>query len=137
MTENGSMKLWSTINSRNEIMEVAEILIPYFKSKHKDLIGNVARYASIKDIVSRQEVRGGINNIEVDVVVLTDVTDGDVIEKIILREFKSIDLLDDEIKRYTLLEKRCSSFKNIQPYAMLNIDKHKSMIGIDLNKTII
>ena len=114
-----SENLWSKINHRNDIMNIAEQLIPYFKSKMKDEAGNIARHVSIQDINFSQVVRGEINNILVEVKVLSDV--GQSVKKINIREFQTRELLDDELRRYNELEKRCAPLDNIDAQAMINI----------------
>jgi hypothetical protein len=104
-------------------MEVAEQLIPYFKSKMKDERGNLARHVSIQDINFSQIVRGGINNIIVNVKVLSDV--GQSMKKIIIREFQTRELLDDEIKRYNELERRCAPLDNVNAQPMINIHQEQ------------
>lgn len=111
--------LWSKINHRNDIMNIAEQLIPYFKSKMIDEEGNMARHVSIQDINFSQLVRGEINNILVDVKVLSDV--GQSVKKVNIREFQTKELLEDEIKRYNELEKRCAPIDNIDAQPLISI----------------
>ncbi|MCY3415041.1 MAG: hypothetical protein INQ03_25545 [Candidatus Heimdallarchaeota archaeon] len=124
-------ELWAKVNSRNSIMAIAESLIPYFISQKRDDQGNPARFASVQDVEFEQHVLGDINNIALKVKVLSDA--GDWIHDLIIREFKDLNLLDDEIKRYNELERRCIHFENIYPSPMISIDRSRHQLVYEYN----
>ncbi len=119
-------QLWANITERNDIMFAAEQLIPYFKTFKKDENGNPARYVSIQDIDYEQKIIGGINNIDLRVKVLSN--NGNWVHTLLIREFQTIELMDDELKRYAELDLRCSIYDNIYPYPMVHVDKNTKQI---------
>lgn len=119
-------ELWAKINSRNEIMNVAESLIPYFKSRKKDEKGNSARFVSVQDVNFDQVLMGDVNNIKLKVKLLSD--QGGWTHDLIIREFKDEDILTDEINRYNELERRVLIFDNIFPSPLIHIDKERKQL---------
>ena len=95
-----SENLWAKINSRNQIMGVAERLNTYFKSQKKG-----ARFVSVQDIDFTQTLLGDVNNIQLEVKLNSD--DGPFTHELIIREFKELALLEEEVERYNELERRC------------------------------
>ncbi len=112
-------------------MQIAEDLIPYFKSQIKDEFGNTARFASIQDVEFDQILLAEINNIHLKVKVLSD--QGAWTHDLIIREFKDLDKLNREIERYNELERRCILFENIFPAPLINVDKNNRQLIYEKN----
>ncbi len=123
-------KIWNTISSRNDLMEVAEEIGNHFKSKIKDSNGVPARYISVKNIdFNFSDTIDGVEAI-VEIDYLSD--QGDSRVSILFKQFKNQELLQDELSRYADLEAKCMRFIDIDVLPLIKIDKKNNYVIYEL-----
>ncbi|MHA2172404.1 MAG: hypothetical protein ACXAB7_21240, partial [Candidatus Kariarchaeaceae archaeon] len=115
------------IGLRNHLMEIAETIAPQYKERRTDEHGNPVRYISVQDIHFDKKVDTE-QSIEyrMNIDFLSD--QGHWNQPIIVKEFGSAELLEQEILRYDQLKKRCSLFDDIDPYPMISLDRENLQI---------
>ncbi|MHA2250382.1 MAG: hypothetical protein ACXAD7_08465, partial [Candidatus Kariarchaeaceae archaeon] len=131
--DNDELKL--SINKlvrKNQLMEIAELVAPFFKLRKKDEEGNPARFISVKDVQFNQIVKE--NHVEFDVTIHLLSDQGGWLQNVIIREFTDSDSFNDELTRYSTLEKRCFQFSNVTLLPMINIDQNNFRIVYEKQK---
>ncbi len=117
----------SKIGFRNHLMEIAEDIAPHFKERRTDEHGNPVRYISVQDVHFEKKVDTA-QSIEyrVNFDFLSD--QGHWNQPVIIKEFSSLELLEEEVLRYNQLKKRCTLFDDIDPYPMISLDRENLQI---------
>ncbi|MHA2092256.1 MAG: hypothetical protein ACW98K_15510 [Candidatus Kariarchaeaceae archaeon] len=115
------------IGLRNHLMEIAETIAPQYKERRVDEHGNVVRYISVQDIHFDKKVDTD-QSIEyrMNIDFLSD--QGHWNQPVVVKEFSSTELLEEEILRYNQLKKRCSLFDDIDPYPIISLDRENLQI---------
>ncbi|MHA2171799.1 MAG: hypothetical protein ACXAB7_18140 [Candidatus Kariarchaeaceae archaeon] len=116
----------SKLVQRNRIMEIAEVVSPYFRTKKKDAAGNAARFISVKDIQFNQYEKGNATEYDVTIQLLSD--QGSWTDGIIIREFDSGAKLEAEMTNYNQLQSRLNKYPTMQLLPMINIDRENKRI---------
>ncbi|MHA2251466.1 MAG: hypothetical protein ACXAD7_13975 [Candidatus Kariarchaeaceae archaeon] len=102
-------------------MEIAETIAPQYKERRVDEYGNPVRYISVQDIHFHKKVDTE-QSIEyrMDIDFLSD--QGPWNQPVIVKEFTTSELLEEEEFRYNQLKYRCSFFDDIDPYPIIYLD---------------
>ncbi len=116
----------SKLVRRNLIMEIAEVIAPYFRSKKKDASGQSARFISVKDIQFNKIRKNNTDEYDVFVQLLSD--QGSWTENIIIKEFSDNTSFQQEMTRYGELEIRFSQVPYVKLLPLIHIDKQNFRI---------
>ncbi|MHA2249613.1 MAG: hypothetical protein ACXAD7_04585 [Candidatus Kariarchaeaceae archaeon] len=117
---------WSSFVQKNDFMEVAELVAPLFREKITDEEGNPARFISVLNIDYQDEDWGDILNHTVDIQLHSD--QGQLTQKILIREFQTPRLMEIELNRFTEIEQRCQPFPELEAEPMININTERLFV---------
>lgn len=111
----------SRVILKDQLMKISEQVAPFFRNRKKDEFGNPPRFLNVKDIQYSKITKDELAEYDIVIFLLSDL--GSWSEQIVIREFNKIELLEDEIFRYTRLEQRCLNFKNVKILPIISVDK--------------
>ncbi|MHA2171798.1 MAG: hypothetical protein ACXAB7_18135 [Candidatus Kariarchaeaceae archaeon] len=122
----------SRITQKEEIMQIAEHVAPFFRSHIRERTGKSPRFITVKDIQYSQHMKDHAVDFEVNINYISD--QGSWNELIVIRDFKNITPFEDEISRYSRLEKRCTQFANVKILPMISVDRENYRIVYEKQK---
>lgn len=112
---------WEPLASKNDLMEVAEDLGNYFKSKIRDKNNVPARYVSVQNVRYSSSGLGDLVEIQLEISYLSD--QGEHIPSVLLKQFRTLELLDNEVERYSNIDAKCVRFPDIDVNPMISINR--------------
>lgn len=111
---------WLTILTKPDIIEIVEPLISIFKERIRGSNDQPARFINIDNLEFEMSIIGGIAEISAIINLATDQGKHD--QKLIIKQFRSYELLALELHRYKDLEQYAMRFPDISTYPLIYVD---------------
>ncbi|MCY3411273.1 MAG: hypothetical protein INQ03_06495 [Candidatus Heimdallarchaeota archaeon] len=105
------------ITSRYSLMEKIDQVVPYYKKKLTTSSGYPVRYLNVDNFYFTTELLGDVQEISIDIEFGSD--QGKVEVRVILKEFTSLEVLEEEMVIHYKLQERCDAFVDLEPVPII------------------
>lgn len=117
---------WLTILTKPDIIEIVEPHIEIFKERIRGSNDQPARFINIDNLEFEMNIIGGVAEIFATINLATD--QGRFDQKVIIKQFRSDNLLTNDLQRYRDLEQFAMRFPDIGTFPLIHVDNDNNYI---------